>query len=74
MVWLTEIEQKANEITIEGRCSVLTSLSDFVSNLERSGWFARPVEITDSQVERPSGADVDLIRFTVKAQFAQPGG
>jgi type IV pilus assembly protein PilN len=74
MVWLTVLDQRAADVTIDGRCTALTSLSDFVNNLEMSGWFTRPVEITDSQVERPAGTDVDLIRFTVKAKFAQPGG
>jgi type IV pilus assembly protein PilN len=73
MTWLTKIEQKGNDIVIEGRCTALTSLSDYVANLERSGWFARPVEITDSQVEQAQGGDNDLIRFSMKAQFAQPG-
>jgi type IV pilus assembly protein PilN len=73
MTWLTKIEQKGNDIAIEGRCTALTSLSDFVANLERSGWFARPVEIADSQVEQAQGTDNALIRFSVKAQFAQPG-
>ena len=44
-------------MTIDGRCTALTSLSDFVTNLESSGWFKRPVEIVDSQVERAAGAD-----------------
>ena len=74
MVWLTELVQKDNELTIDGRCSALTSLSDFVNNLENSGWFKRPVEIMDSQIERAAGVEVDLIRFKVKAQFAPPGG
>jgi len=74
MVWLTELEQTGADLTIDGRCSALTLLSDFVSNLENSGWFKRPVEITETQNERLSGAEVDLIRFTVKAQFTQPGG
>ncbi|MDO8835471.1 MAG: PilN domain-containing protein [Vicinamibacterales bacterium] len=74
MVWLSVLDQKGADVTLDGRCTALTSLSDFVNNLEASGWFRRPVEITDSQVERPAGTDIDLIRFTVKAQFAQPGG
>jgi type IV pilus assembly protein PilN len=74
MLWLTEIEQKGAEVTLDGRCVALTSLSDFVANLENSGWFARPVEIVDSKVERQTGVDVELIRFTIKAQFKPPGG
>ena len=49
------------------------AMADFVANLENSNYFARPVEIVDSQVEgatqeRPT----DLIKFTVKAKFVQP--
>ncbi len=51
MLWLTELKQDAGDVTIEGRCTTLTALSDFVGNLERSGYFKRPVEILDSQVE-----------------------
>lgn len=74
MLWLTDLDQKASEVTIEGRCMALTSLSDFVGNLEASGWFKRPVEIVDSQQEPVQGADATLIRFTIRAQFVQPGG
>jgi type IV pilus assembly protein PilN len=74
MLWLTALEQTGGDVSIEGRCTAYPSLSDFVANLQNSGWFTRPVEIVDSQVERPAGADIDLIRFTVKAKFAPPGG
>jgi type IV pilus assembly protein PilN len=76
MLWLTEMKQdKEGDLTIEGRCATLTSLSDLVGNLERSGYFKRPVEILDSQVEAAGGsaARVDLIKFAVKAQYALPG-
>src|SRR5216110_639685 len=41
MVWLTELKQTqtANEVMIEGRSATLTGLSDFVGNLESSGYF-----------------------------------
>jgi len=74
MLWLTQMEQKGADVVIEGRCTSLTSLSDFVDNLARSGWFKKPVEITDSQVESVQAAGTDVIRFSVKAQFAPPGG
>ena len=74
MLWLTQLEQKGADVMIEGRCTSLTSLSDFVDNLARSGWFRKPVEITDSQVETVQAAGTDVIKFSVKAQFAPPGG
>jgi len=74
MLWLTQMEQKGADVLIDGRCTSLTSLSDFVDNLAKSGWFKRPVEITESQVESNPGAGTDLIKFSVKAQFSPPGG
>lgn len=70
-LWLTELTQEQNDLTIQGRASSLTALSDFVGNLEGSDYFRRPVEILNSQVEPQ--AQGDLIRFTVKAGFAPPG-
>ncbi|MCX6539675.1 MAG: PilN domain-containing protein [Acidobacteria bacterium] len=72
-LWLTQLEQKGSDLTVEGRCIALTSLSDFVGNLERSGWFKKPVEIIDSQLDQVQGAETTLIRFTIKARFAPPG-
>jgi len=74
MLWLTQLEQKGDNVTIDGRCTSLTSLSDFVDNLAKSGWFKKPVEIADSQVEAVQGAGTDVIRFSVKAQFQPPSG
>jgi type IV pilus assembly protein PilN len=72
-LWLTELKQDSNGLKIDGRTTSMTSLSDFVGNLEASGYFARPVEIVDSQVENSTQNIVDVVKFTVKAQFAMPG-
>lgn len=74
MLWLTQLEQKGADLTIEGRCMTLTSISDFVDNLARSGWFKKPVEILDSRLESGPGGTGDVIRFTVKAQVTSPAG
>jgi type IV pilus assembly protein PilN len=73
MLWLTEVKQSAdpNEVVIDGRATSLTSLSDFVANLEASGYFKRSVEIVSTQTE-PGGPQGELIRFSVKAIFQQP--
>jgi type IV pilus assembly protein PilN len=73
MLWLTELKQDGGDLTLDGRCTTLTALSDFVGNLERSGYFRRPVEILDSKVETTATASAELIRFTLKATFAMPG-
>ncbi len=73
MLWLTQLKQDGGELTIEGRCTTLTALSDFVANLERSSYFRRPVEIIDSQVEQAPPPMGELTKFTLKATFAPPG-
>lgn len=67
-MWLTDLKQAGSELTIEGRCTSLNALSDFVSGLEASNLFERPVEIIDSRVEAATGAMPELIRFSVKAR------
>ena len=71
MLWLTEIKQQGDTLTIAGRCMAQTALSDFVTNLNASGYFK--AEILDSQVEPAQPGQAELIRVSVKAQFAPPG-
>ncbi len=76
MLWLTDVKQGSNadEVLIDGRCLTLTGLSDFVGNLEQSGYFKRSIEIVNSQTEAPAGAAaaVELVRFSIRARFQQP--
>jgi type IV pilus assembly protein PilN len=74
LLWLTQLDQKGADVTIEGRCMTLTAVSDFVDSLGRSGWFKKPVEIIDSQVETSQAGSADVIRFTIKAQVTSPAG
>jgi type IV pilus assembly protein PilN len=76
MLWLTGVKQTPadpNEVLIDGRATSLTSLSDFVANLEASGYFKRSVEIVSTQTEPIAGPSGELIRFTIRAIFQQPG-
>jgi len=41
MLWLTTLKQVNAEIVMEGKATTLTGLSEFVSNLETSGYFKR---------------------------------
>ena len=58
-----QLKQDGYDVTIEGRCMSLTSLSDFVGNLEASRYFKRPVEIMSSEVVAASsgGARPDSV-------------
>jgi type IV pilus assembly protein PilN len=73
MTWLTSLKQENYDITMEGRCLTLTALSDFVSNLEASRYFRRPVEIIESTVLPDAGGGVQLIRFVIKGTFQMSG-
>jgi type IV pilus assembly protein PilN len=74
-MWLTTMAQKMNEVAIDGQCTTLTALSDFVGALEASNLFERPVEIVDSQVQPPAQAGMpELIRFSVRAKVADKAG
>jgi len=74
MLWLTDVKQGTNpdEVLIDGRCTTLTGLSDFVGNLEQSGYFKRSVEIVTSQTETLTSPAGELVRFSIRAQFQQP--
>jgi type IV pilus assembly protein PilN len=78
MLWLTDLEQKGNEVTIQGNSTTLISLSDFVGNLGMSPLLQKPIEIVNSTVQSvtPAGQaatagspGIDLIKFTVKASL-----
>jgi type IV pilus assembly protein PilN len=74
MLWLTDLRQGpgADEVLIDGRCTTLTGLSDFVANLEGSGYFKRSVEIVSSRVETLPTPPGELISFSLKALFQAP--
>jgi type IV pilus assembly protein PilN len=72
MLWLTELKQTGDSVQLDGRCATLTGLSEFVTNLEASGYFKRSVEILSTQVESSSTPPGELIKFSIKAQFQTP--
>jgi type IV pilus assembly protein PilN len=73
MLWLTELKQTGADVLIDGKCTALTGLSEFVSNLEASGYFKRSIEIVDTTTETAGQPASELIKFTIKAIFQQPG-
>jgi len=73
MLWLTELKQVGDAVVIDGRCTAITGLSDFVGNLEASGYFKRSIEIVSTVTEPMSTPPGELVRFSIRAQFQQPG-
>jgi len=73
MTWLTAIQQSSYTLTLQGRCLMLTSLSDFIGNLEASRYFMRPVEIIETSVIPGEGGGPELIQFTIRGTFQMSG-
>jgi type IV pilus assembly protein PilN len=72
MLWLTDLKQVDDSVVMEGRCTAVTGLTDFVANLEASGYFKKSVDIVSSQIEQIPNASTELIKFSIKAQFEPP--
>jgi type IV pilus assembly protein PilN len=72
MLWLTELKQSGDDVVIDGRTTVLTSLTDFVTNLEASGYFKKSIDIVNTTAEPGTGSVGELVRFSIKASFQQP--
>jgi hypothetical protein len=61
-----------NEVLIDGRSLSLTGLSDFVANLEHSGYFQRSVEIVNTTTETAKDKQPEVVKFQIKAVFKNP--
>jgi type IV pilus assembly protein PilN len=72
MLWLTELKQVGSDVVIDGKCTTLTGLSEFVTSLETSGYFKRSVEIVNTTTEAAAQPSAELIKFTIKGVFQQP--
>ena len=73
MLWLTEVKQTGTDIVIDGKCTTPIGVSDFVANLEASGYFKRSIEIVSTTTEPMPPPQGELIKFSIKAIFQQPG-
>ena len=71
LLWLTDMEQKGEALTIQGRSNTLLAVSDFVANLGGSDMVAKPVDF-DTQVEVLPASQgqpgIELYKFTVRAK------
>ena len=70
LLWLTQMDQKGEALTIQGRSNTLIALADFVANLGNSQLLQKPIDV-DAQVEAmqplPGQPALELNKFTVRA-------
>ena len=69
--WLTEMKQKGNDITLAGMTTSNMGVSDFVANLENSGWFKRPVDIIGTTTDSDPKIG-ELVKFEVRGSVNNP--
>ena len=72
MLWLTELKQAGPDVQIDGRATTPIGVSDFVANLEATGYFKRSIEIVSTTSEPLPQPPGELIKFSIKATFQQP--
>ena len=51
MLWLTEVKQVEGDVVIDGNSTTQTGVSDFVNNLEASGYFKKSIDIVGTKTE-----------------------
>jgi type IV pilus assembly protein PilN len=75
LLWLTDLKQQPNpnEVLVTGKCATLTALTDFVANLEASGYFKRSIEIVSTETQPVVGPPGEIVTFSIRALFQRPG-
>lgn len=64
-VWLTGMDETRGSLRFTGQSNSLAAVADFISGLQRSGWFPQ-VDLGSSQEQR------NLVNFTVTGTFRDP--
>jgi len=73
LVWLVDMDQSGAGIKLTGESTGLTSVADFIANLQRSGWFPpEQVNLVSSSEVTVVGAGAPIVKFVVSAQFKDP--
>jgi type IV pilus assembly protein PilN len=64
-VWLTNMDESAGKVGFKGQSNSLTAVADFISALQRSGWFPT-VDLVASQEQ------ANIVTFDLSSQFKNP--
>jgi type IV pilus assembly protein PilN len=86
MLWLTEVRQvpaagapkgaaatASADVVIDGTSTTQTGVSDFVNNLEASGYFKKSIDIVGTRTVPMAQPPGELVMFTLRARFLTPG-
>jgi type IV pilus assembly protein PilN len=68
-VWLTQLQQKGNQVTIDGMAASYVSIADYIRKLEDSDWFQN-VELVDAKVDQKQ--EQEFTQFQLRTQLVTP--
>src|SRR5579872_268958 len=69
-LWLTSVDRKGNELTINGQAGSINAVANYITQLKRSGYF-QTVEIKESHQD-DTNKTVQIFMFSLTAQFGLP--
>jgi Tfp pilus assembly protein PilN len=69
-LWLTSVDRKGNDLTINGSAGSLNAVANYITQLKRSGYF-QTVEIKESH-QNAGNKTVQIFDFTLTTQFGLP--
>ena len=69
----TEVKQMGGDVVVDGNSTTQTGVSDFVSNLEASGYFKKSIDIVGTKTMPLAQPPGELVSFSLRAQFLTPG-
>lgn len=68
-VWLTELSQRGNMITVDGMAASYVSIADYIRKLEDSDWF-QDVELAYAEVDQRG--EQEFTEFQLRTQMVTP--
>jgi type IV pilus assembly protein PilN len=71
-LWLTDLERKGNNLTIDGEAASINSVANFITAMKRSGYFAK-IEIKESKQDERNTA-VQTFLFELSADIGEQTG
>jgi type IV pilus assembly protein PilN len=64
-VWLTTLDETGGNVTLAGESNSLTSVADFISALQRSGWFPQVDLVAATE-------NTNIVAFSLAGTFKNP--
>jgi Tfp pilus assembly protein PilN len=68
-VWLTQLQQRGPQVTIDGMAASYVSIADYIRKLEDNEWFQN-VELIDAKVDQRQ--EQEFTQFQLRTQIVSP--